>query len=107
MKNLIGLIVLVIICVGLGIALITIKKQAADKQTEDARTIETWSNKWTSTSKDLDEQRTVATELQKDLSTEKKALDDLTNNFVQVSGNLAKTEASLEASQKELAKRDA
>ena len=73
----------------------------------DAKTILSFSNNLASTSKDQDEQRTVVTELQKDLSTEKKSFEDLTNNFAQVSGNLVKTEASLEASHKEVAKREA
>jgi uncharacterized protein (DUF3084 family) len=111
MKNIIGFIILIVVCLGLGIALITIKKQAADQQALDEKTIQSFSNNLASTTKDLDEQRNVSSELQKDLATQKKNYEknyeELTNNFVQVSGNLAKTEASLEASQQEVAKRDA
>jgi len=114
MKNIIGFIVLVVICVGLGVALIAVKKQATDQQAIDAKTIGTFSNNLASTTKDLEDKSNVVVELQKDLSTEKKALDDLTNNFAQVSGTLAKTQtsldqtqASLEDSKKEVAKRDA
>src|SRR5262245_37508540 len=111
MKNIIGFIILIVVCLGLGIALITIKKQAADQQALDEKTIQSFSNNLASTTKDLDEQRNVSSELQKDLATQKKTYEknyeELTNNFVQVSGNLAKTQASLEASQQEVAKRDA
>ena len=113
MKNRIGIIVLVVLCLGLGIGLIASHKQASDQQHQDAERIEGLSNKWVRTSSDLEEQRQVAAMYEKDLDAQKKALNDLTNNFSQVSANLsqvstklATTEASLQASQEELTKRD-
>ena len=111
MKNRIGVIVLLIIGLGLGIAFITVKKQASDQRREDAETIGALSNKWLKTTADLDDQRQVNATLEKDLDSQKKvfeqALGELTNNFSQVSSNLSQTEASLKANQEELARRDA
>jgi uncharacterized protein (DUF3084 family) len=113
MKNRIGVIVLVVLCLGLGIGLIASRKQASDQLHQDAERIEVLSNKWVKTSSDLEEQKQVAAMYEKDLDTEKKALGDLTNNYTQVSANLsqvssklATTEASLQTSQQELAKRE-
>lgn len=44
MKNTLGLILLAIVCVGLGIALVTSKKQAATQQKSDAERIVNYSN---------------------------------------------------------------
>ena len=104
MRNRIGVVVLVLLCLALGIALVTIKKQAADQQHQDVDTIGTLSNKWVKTSADLDEQRQVTAMVEKDLDGQKKAFGDLSNNYSQVSGNLIKTEASLKASQEQVAR---
>jgi chromosome segregation ATPase len=113
MKNRIGVIAMVVLCLALGIGLIASRKQAADLQHQDAERIEVLSNKWVKTSGDLEEQRQVAAMYEKDLDNQKKALADLTNNFSQVSANLSQvsakltsTESSLQASQQELAKRE-
>jgi len=107
MKNQIGIIVLVLICLGLGIALIAVKKQDADQARKDSEAIVTLSNKWTKADSDLTDQKQVNTTLEKDVDTQKKSLGELTNNLTQVSANLAKTEADLKAAQEEMAKRDA
>lgn len=104
MRNRIGVVVLVLLCLALGIALITIKKQAADQQHQDVDTIGTLSNKWVKTSADLEEQRQVATLVEKDLENQKLAFGELSNNYSQVSGSLIKTEASLKASQEQVSR---
>src|SRR2546421_5767311 len=104
MRNRMGMVVLVAICVVLGIALITIKKQAADEQHRDVDTIGTLSNKWVQTSATLEEQKQVSAMMEKDLEGQKKAFGELSNNYSQVSGNLSKTEASLKASQEQVAR---
>lgn len=106
MKNRIGFVVVVLVAVGLGIGLISIKRQAAKQQQDDAERISSLSNNWVKTSADLDEQRTVSAALEKDLESQKKAFGDLTNHYVVVSANLTKTEASLQASEEEVRKRD-
>jgi chromosome segregation ATPase len=114
MKNRIGAIVLVVLCLGLGIGLIASRKQASDQQHESSERIETLSNKWVKTSSDLEEQKQVAAMYEKDIDAQKKAFGELTNNFTRVStdlsqtsAKLATTEATLQANQQELAKREA
>jgi chromosome segregation ATPase len=106
MKNRIGVVILVVVCVGLGIGLISIKRQADKTNEMNQSSIQTFSNKWVVTSSQLDEQKQLETELRKDLDNEKKNYGELTNNFSQVSANLAQTETSLKTSEQEVAKRD-
>ena len=114
MKNRIGAVVLVLLCLGLGIALVASRKQASDQLHQDAGRIEALSNKWVKTSGELEEQKQVAAMYEKDVDSQKKAFSELTNNFSQLSANLSQTsaklvstEASLASSQQELAKREA
>jgi septal ring factor EnvC (AmiA/AmiB activator) len=107
MKNRIGVIVLVLICLGLGIALITMKREAARQQTVAEDQILTLSNKVADTTGKFEEQKQVATMLEKDVATQKTAVGELSNNLTQVSASLAKTEASLEVAKKEIVQRDA
>jgi len=113
MKNRLGLVLLVLLCLGLGIALITTKKQATDQQAKSSETIGYFSNKWITVNDQLEGQKQVNAEFEKTLQTQKQAIGDLTNNFTrvsanltEVSGNLAKTEQSLKSTQEELTKRD-
>lgn len=113
MKNRIGLIVLVLICLGLLVGLVTVKKQAGDQHAKDTDTVQDYSNHLAATSKSLEDQKQVAALLEKDLDTQKNALLQLTNAYTQVSenlsqtsSNLAKTETALQTSQQEVAKRD-
>jgi septal ring factor EnvC (AmiA/AmiB activator) len=114
MKNRLGLIVLSLLCLGLVIAVITIRNNAVEQKRNDTDAILGFSNKWVETSTKLEDQKQVNAEMEKDLDFRKKTLLDLTNNLVTVSSNLtettanlAKTEVSLKASQEEVAKRDA
>ena len=107
MKNRVGIIVLIVICLGLGIAMISLKRGADKQRADDGVSIQTYSNKWVDTSGKLDEQKQVSTMLEKDLDTQKKAFLELTNNFSQVSATLAQTEATLKASKEAEAKLEA
>jgi chromosome segregation ATPase len=113
MKNTIGLVVLAVICLGLGIALVSVKNKAAEEKQASGETILDLSNKLVVASGKLDDQRQVNAVLEKDLESRKTALTELTNKYTDVSANLAqttaeltKTTASLQASQAEVAKRD-
>jgi hypothetical protein len=106
MKNRIGLIILVVVCVGLGIGLITIKRQSDEQKREADQSIQGFSNKLVVAASQLDETKQVNAELRKDLDNEKKNYSELTNNYSQVSASLAQTEASLRTSEQEIAKRD-
>jgi chromosome segregation ATPase len=116
MKNRIGVIalVLVLVCAGLGIALIAIKNQAADQQRDFAVKSGALSNSWMETRELLDQQKQVNAALEIDRDKRIKEAEALTNKYVeslttlaQFSNNLAKTEVALKASQEETAKRDA
>ena len=107
MKNRIGVVVLVLICFGLGIGLIAIRREAAKQKTADEDKIQTFSNQLVVTSGKLDEQKQVAAMLEKDLDVQKKSFGDLTNNYSEVSANLSKTTATLETTKKELEQREA
>src|SRR5438128_2921383 len=104
MKTRIAVVVLVLACVGLGIGLVSIKKQADKQKVEDADRFVTSSNQW---SDKLQEQKQFAATLEKDLDVQKKSFVDLTNDYAQVSANLTQAKASLETSQEEIKKRDA
>jgi chromosome segregation ATPase len=114
MKNRIGVIVLVLICLGLGLSLVFSKKQAAKQQQVDAETNSALSNDLAVVNGKLEDERKVNATLTSDRD---KTLADnkhLSNTLLTVSANLdqtkttlAKTEADLKASQEETAKRDA
>src|SRR5215467_401815 len=100
MKNRVGIIVLVLVALGFGIALITVKRQSDNQKEADNRAILSLTNSLVETNRLLEEQKQVSALLEKDLDTQKKAFGELTNNYSQVTANLVKTEASLETSQK-------
>ena len=111
MKNRIGLVVLVLICLGLGIALITVRRDAAKQHDTDAASIDNYSNNLAATTAKWDEQRQVAATLYADLDKQKQAGLELSNrltaSLTETSNNLAQREAALQASRDELTKRDA
>jgi chromosome segregation ATPase len=106
MKNRIGVVILVVVCVGLGVGLISIKRQSDTQRPKDTDSIKNFSNKLVVAASQVDETKQVNAELRKDLDTERKNYSDLTNNFSQVQANLAQTETSLRTSEQEVAKRD-
>ncbi len=110
MNNRTGIIVLIVLSLGLAIAVIVVRKKAVDQHQDDTARIETVSNQLTKASSDLEDQKRVNVAMEKDMDTQKKtfekSLDELTNNFTQVSSNLAKTEASLQASEQQVKERD-
>src|ERR1017187_5445860 len=116
MKNRIGLIalVLVLVCLGLGIALIAIKRQAADQQNELAVTNGALSNNLVVANEQLGQATQKYAEVGIEREKQKKELEDwagnyskLSSNLSEVSNNLAKIEVALKASQEETAKREA
>ncbi len=107
MKNRIGAIVLIVICVGLSIALIVIKNQASQEKAKDTDSIQRYSNQVASTTEKLDEQKKVSEMMEKDLATQRNAFVELTNNYATVAADLAKTQADLKERDDDLAKRNA
>jgi hypothetical protein len=114
MNNRTGVIILLLICLGLGIGLIVVKKRSTEQHGQDVERNEVLSNNLVKTSEQLDRQKQVNAELESDREKQRRAFDELTNNFTsmtvslsQTSSILAKTEAALKASQAETARRDA
>jgi chromosome segregation ATPase len=110
MKNRIGVVVLVLVCIGLAIGLVVVLNHSSEQKKVDGEVILDYSNKWVNTSGKLDEQRQVAAMYEKDLESQKKSFEELTNNFTKVSQNLSETSENLTKTQaslkEEVAKRD-
>jgi chromosome segregation ATPase len=110
MNNRIGIIILLVICLGLGVAVVTVKKRAADQHDQDARTMGTVSNELAKVNTDLTDQRNVNSNLEKDIADQKqtfeKAFGDLTNSYTQVASSLANTETSLRTAEQTIKDRD-
>jgi len=113
MKNRTGVIVLLLICLGLGIGLIVVKKRSTEQHGQDVERNEVLSNDLVKTSEQLDRQKQVNAELESDREKRKRAFEELTNNFTKVTMNLAQTSsdltntaAALKASQAETAQRE-
>jgi chromosome segregation ATPase len=114
MKNRLGIIILVVVCLALGIGLISVRRSAVTQHEADFNNIQDYSNKLSFTSSKLEEQKQVVADLYKDRDEQKKTLTDLSNNLTQVSANLSeksdaltKTEATLKSAQEEGARKDA
>ncbi len=107
MKNRAGIIILVLVAVVLGIAFVSTKHEATKLHAKDTETIIGLSNNLSFTSAKLDEQRQVASLLEKDLEKQKQSYGELTNNFSQVSTDLTKTQTDLKAREDEIKQRDA
>jgi len=110
MKNRIGVIVLLLVCLGLAVWGVMVKKHAADEHVQDTKQIDTFSNQVVQVTTDLAEQKKVATTLEKDLETKKqdyeKSVGELTNKVTEVSANLAKTEATLREVEQKVKEQD-
>jgi chromosome segregation ATPase len=107
MKNLTGVVILAVVCVGLAVALIASKKQAHEEKKKDTDTIFTLSNQWVETTGKLDEQKQVNLSLEKDVEAHKQQFTSLTNKFSEMAGVLAKTEDTLKVTKEEVAKDEA
>ena len=114
MNNRIGLILLSVVCVGLALGLVMVKKQASERQVRDAENIETFSNQWVQTKGNYEDQIMLTAAFRKDLTKQQQALSDLSNSLAQTAANLeqansslAKNETALKASEEEIKKRDA
>src|SRR5260370_18793062 len=102
MKNRIGVVALVLVCVGLGVGLVVVLGKSSEQKKADAEVIVDYSNKWVNTSGKLDEQKQVAAMYEKDLENQKKSFEELTNNFTRVSQNLSETSQNLVKTQTSL-----
>lgn len=98
------MIVLILICVGLGIGLIWSRKTATEQRATDFDRIGSLSNQVVNTRADLEKQRQVNSELENDRARQTENLRSLTNQFNETSTSLEKTSATLKATQEEMAR---
>jgi chromosome segregation ATPase len=99
MKTQLGVVILIVVCVGLGIALVFGKKQADTRQKKDTDTILDFSNQLTTASSSLDELRQVNLMLTNDLDASRQELMTLSNQYIVASTSLSDTKAALETAQ--------
>ena len=106
MKTKVPFIILGLVVVALGIALITRNKQAADQHKDDQAKIDQFSNELSTTTGNLNEQKQVNLNLEKDVAARKDEVTQLSNNLSQTSEKLTKAQADLKAAMEDAAKRD-
>jgi len=111
MKTKIAIGLLVVLCLGLGIAWLVRHNQAVEEQKVATDSILSLSNRLVKTSVDLSERDQTILNLEKDLTATNAFIAKLTNDLSQTATSLAKTAADLEAARKnaeaEIARRDA
>jgi chromosome segregation ATPase len=113
MKSKIAIVILVLICLGLGVALVTEQRKHAQQKKELDERIALQSQNLDTTSKKLEEQTQVNMSLEKDLLTRSNELSVLSNNLGKVITDLEKSDAvakataeQLRTAQAELVKKD-
>lgn len=111
MKNQMGTIILIVICLGLIVALVLNQKSAATRHDLDTSNLVSVSNELKNTNAKLEDANKANAELNKDLDARNETLAAMTNHLEKVSTTLAKTEDTLKSTQeqmtREIAARDA
>jgi chromosome segregation ATPase len=102
MKMQLGIIVLVVVCVGLVVVLVTGKKHADVQQKKDTDTILDFSNQLTTANASLDDLRQVNLMLTNDLEASRRTLTTFSNQYVATSSSLSNTEAALKTAQDQI-----
>lgn len=113
MKSTVVIILLLLVCGGLGVALITRQKKAETEQSDLAKNLAYQSNEVWQIQAKLEEQRQVNMALENDLKTRSGDLALLSNNLSKVNSDLDKSDAiakaaaeQLRTAQAELARKD-
>ena len=114
MKTRIGAIFFGLLCLGLGLGLIVLRKKGAPEPRAYEDEVSGLSNRLVLANTKLRAEAERSTAFENNLAESKRAFSDLTNSFSQVSANLvqartdlAKTETALKAKGEEVEKRDA
>jgi chromosome segregation ATPase len=111
MKRNFFVIILLLVCIGLGAGWFVRHKKAVKEKEADVAKIEWLSNEVKQTSAKMEEQREVISNLQTNLSTKVEQITTISSDVTSLTANLAKVEAeaktAAESAQAELAKRDA
>jgi chromosome segregation ATPase len=103
MKSKVAIIVLAVVCVGLGIALLAGKKQADDQHATDARSIEDFSNQVVSANDQLKDLGQVNLTLSNDLASSQQQFSSSAEQMTQLSNTLAAANATLAETKTSLA----
>ncbi|MGB7768857.1 MAG: hypothetical protein WBN22_08395 [Verrucomicrobiia bacterium] len=103
MKKQLGIVILVVVCVGLVFALVAGKKRADTRQKKDAETILDFSNQLTTANVNLDDLRQVNLMLTNDLDATRQTLMTFSNQYVATSASLSNTTAALQTAQDQIA----
>lgn len=106
MKTKLPIIILGLVVIALGVALITRNKQAADEHKEDMAKISQASNELVTTTANLNEQKQVNLNLEKDATARKTEVLQLSNDLSQTTEKLTKAQADLKTAMEDAAKRD-
>ena len=114
MKNRVGIIFLILICVGLTIGLIMTSNKADKTNRNAVEKIQYYSNQVVSTMAEVDKNKAVNAELESDRNKQADVLQNLTNLYTRTAANLEKAQADLQTAQtaqtemaKQVAQRDA
>ena len=103
MKTKIGIVILAVVCIGLGIGLLAIKKQADDQRKNDADKILDLSNQVVNVNEENNDLHQVNITLTNDLADSRADVQTFSNNLTEVSGTLTQTKASLQNAQDQIA----
>jgi chromosome segregation ATPase len=103
MKIKIGIVILIVACIGLAIALIATKKQADDTRKKTADTILDLSNQVVNANDEVNGLRQVNLMLTNDLADSRAVLQTFSNNLTETSGTLTETKATLQNAQDQIA----
>ena len=106
MKNQTGIILLILICLGLGATLVLSRKDAADQQHSAVERISSLSNNVVQLSDTVKDLRQVNIENEARITGQSETLVGMTNNLNRVAAELARTSASLKTEQDKVAQRD-
>jgi len=103
MKTQLGVVILVVVCVGLVVALVAGRKHADNLQKKDAATILDFSNQLTTANLNLDDLRQVNLIYSNDLDASRQTLTVLSNQYIATSASLSNTAAALKTAQDQIA----
>ncbi len=102
MKTKVGMVVLIVACVGLIAALCLTKKAMDDQVKKDADAIVDFSNQLTTATANLNDLRQVNLVLTNDLAASRQEALTFSNQFTETSGTLADTKATLQNTQDQI-----
>ena len=103
MKTQLSIVILVVVCVGMVVALVTEKKRADSQQKKDSDTILDFSNQLATANISLDGLRQVNLILTNDFVAAQQTLTVLSNQYVATSASLSNTTAALKTAQDQIA----